>query len=808
MMEENKNQTSNQIETSNPNHTPKKKEAELNIVDLFFYLLHSWKWYLLSLTVFIGLAYLRYARIENVYVSSLNVYLKDFSGTNGTGAVSSTVGFERFNSNINRVNVSNEKMKLASKRLLETVVSRLGANMSYKMKIGLRMQELYKRAPLSVCFVDSALYPTASLTATLKDYRTVVLSDFDGNKWASMQVPMNRMVKTPAGRIIIRPTKEDAPALFGAPIYVTKSPIRDVARAFHDNLLVTQEIDESSNPTSVLTLKIHDLSPDRARDVLATLITVYNENAIKEKNRIAVNTASFINNRIAIIGQELGNVESDMAAFQTSNKVMDIQSSTAMYMNKSQQYSQSLEELDIQMRMARYVKSYLANPAKGQELIPSNLGLKDADVQSQIAQYNALKLRRDRLAGDESGSNPVVLDLGKTLAALRHSIIRSVDNVMSNIRLQRNELSRGNVSTQAQVATLPVKKKQYVSIERQQKIKDDLYTFLLNKREENALTQAMVDNNAQVIDTSDGDACPISPNRNKNLLLGLLAGLFLPTVVLLMRLFLDTRVRSRKDIVDALSVPFLGTIPLSNKSLKEIEKEGENGVIAEAFRMLRTNLTFLLQSHQGSAGGHVITVSSFLPDSGKTFITILLMRSLRMAGKRVLLVDLDLRKRTLSSYYHLSGQGMSNYLADESLTPADVIRRDPEGKHPDIIGAGHEAPNPAELLMNERLDGFIREVRGLYDYILVDNVPFGMIADSSITNRITDLTLFVVRAGRLDRRQLPQLEQLYSEKKLNNMSVVLNGAKSDGGKYGYGYDYGYGYGYGYAEKKHKKHILR
>lgn len=785
------------------NKARKKEEAEINIVDLFFYLLHGWKWYLLSVIVFIGLAYLHYARIENVYSSSLKIYLKDVSGTNGNSSVSSTVGFDRFNSNINRMDVSNEMQKLTSKRLLETVVLRLGADVSYKVKDRLRMRELYKRAPLSICFVDSALYPAASFKAVLRDYRTVVLSDFDGEEDRSIQVPMNQMVKTPVGRIIVRPTRYGTPVLFDTPIYITKSPISNVVYTFHDNLLVTREMDDSNMPTSVLTLKIHDVSPYRGQDVLAALIAVYNEDAIKDKNRIAVNTASFINDRIGIIGQELGNVESDMAAFQSSNKVMDIQSSAAMYMDKSQRYAQSLEELEVQMRMARYVRSFLTNPAKAQELIPFNLGLKDADVQSQIGEYNMLKLRRDRLAGDENDSNPVLLDLNKSLTALRYSIVHSVDNAISNMQMQKDELMGHNVSTQAQAATLPIKRKQYISIERQQKLKDDLYTFLLNKREENALTQAMVDNNAQVIDTSDGDTCPISPSRNKNLLLGLLMGLFLPTVIPLMRLFLDTRVHSREDIVDVVSIPFLGTIPQSKKSLREIETEGENNIIFEAFRLLRTNLTFLLQSHRDTAGGQVITVCSFLPDSGKTFITILLMRSLIMAEKRVLLIDLDLRKRMLSNYYRFKGEGMSNYLADKSLTPQDVIHCDPDSKLFDMVGAGHVAPNPAELLMGERLDRFINEVRCQYDYILVDNVPLGMIADSSITNRITDLTLFVIRAGRLDRRQLPELEQLYHEKKLKNMSVVLNGAKTNGGKYGYGYSYGYGY----AAKQQKRPLF-
>jgi len=347
-----------------------------------------------------------------------------------------------------------------------------------------------------------------------------------------------------------------------------------------------------------------------------------------------------------------------------------------------------------------------------------------------------------------------------------------------------------------------MKQKEYLSIERQQKIKDELYTYLLNKREENALMQTMIDDNAQIIDTSDDDFSPISPNRNKNMAIGFLFGFCIATLILLIRMLTDTKIRSRKDVEEGVSVPFLGAIPKSEDS-KDTSQEHENGIVPEAFRVLRTNIAFLLKN---KTGAHIITVSSFNEGSGKTFVVTRLAKSLMMNKKRVLLIDLDIRKGTLSRICALGKPGMTDYLADDTLTVEDIIHRKvKDSTRPDMIGAGTVAPNPAELLMSHRLDELIKEVSAQYDYIVVDSVPVGMVADAAIIDRIVDLTLFVIRAGRFDRRQLPDVEQMFDQKKLTNMGIVLNDVTLEHNRYGYGYGYthGYGYGYGYGEERKK-----
>ena len=534
------------------------------------------------------------------------------------------------------------------------------------------------------------------------------------------------------------------------------------------------------------------------------MIAVYNEAALKDKNQVAVNTANFINERLVIIGQELGDVETDLETFKRVNQVVDIETSANMYMNESQKYNTDAFELETQLRLAGYIKEYLTDPKNDTELIPANTGISDMNIENQIARYNTAKLQRDKLAGESSESNPVVEELNNLLRATKQNIIRAVDNLIVSIEVKRTDAQSREQRAQGRVAAIPTKERQMLSIERQQKIKESLYLFLLNRREENALSQAMADNNARIIDSAEATGFPIAPRRNRILLLGILAGVAMPALWCLGILFMDTRVRSRKDLEGVLTVPYLGEIPLDREGGKKGKSRrvpavygSEGDIVAEAFRILRTNMQFMARHGRPM---QVITFTSLNEGAGKTFISGNLAMSFVQAKKRVILIDLDIRRGTLSHIYRLQKRGMTNYLADASLTADDIIQHQEKF---DIIAAGNIAPNPAELLMDERLDQLIAELRKRYDYIVVDSVPIGIIADATIANRIADLTVFVARAGKLDRRQLPDIEQIYQEQKLHNMALVLNGAdyRHRYGYHYYGYYGHYGYRYGYGKKK-------
>lgn len=780
------------------NNSSNKNDQGLNIVDLFMYLASQWKWFLLSILICGGIAWYNYARAPLVYFRSATVIIKDPSNK------ASTSGLDRFDNFINKVNVANEILQFRSKKLMREVVQRVHADVSYQIKDGLRSNELYNESPVLVSLPDALPEQSFSFTMTLKDAKTVTLSDFSGiEAKPSYEVALNDTVAIIEGmNVVVTATNYLRDSWLNTPIRVQKLPVESMVNYYKNALGIQQEEEEAS----ILTLALKDSSPARAEDVLNTLITVYNEEAIKEKNQVAVNTANFINERLIIIERELGNVESNLESFKQRNQIVDIASSAGMYMTESQKYNADAMELETQLRLANFIKDYLTDPSKETDLIPSNTGISDMNIENQISLYNAAKLKRDHLIDDSSVNNPVVQELNNSLRAMKQSIIRAVDNMIVSLNVKRNDAQNREMRAQDRVTAIPTKERQMLSIERQQKIKEALYLFLLNKREENALSQAMADNNARVIDGAEGSNAPISPNRNRILLLGLLVGIALPGAVCLAILFMDTRVHGRKDIEGVTSVPYLGEIPLDKEAMKDhrkkvmaVKEQGDD-IVSEAFRILRTNMAFLSKKDKPA---QVITFTSFNTGAGKTFIARNLSMSLAYLKKRVVMVDLDIRKGTLSRHFGHYHVGVTNYLSDNTVKVDDIIQHQ-EGF--DLIPAGILAPNPAELLMDNRLDELMSELRTRYDYIIADNVPVGLIADATIANRIADLTIFVVRAGKLDRRQLPDIEKLYQEKKLKNMALVLNGANPE--RHGYGYSYGYGYGYGYGTKKKKTFFLK
>lgn len=776
------------------NPSSRKNDTGINLVDLLAYFASKWKWFLLSVLVCGGIAWYHYARSPLVYFRSATVIIKDPSNK------TSTTGLDRFDNIINKVNVANEILQFRSKKLMREVLQRLHADISYQLENGLRSNELYNQSPVLLSFPDALPEQHFAFTVTLKDKKSLVLSDFTGiDVKSDFTVEMYDTVTLSQGmRVVATPTNYYSDSWTGTPIRVAKLPMESMVNYYKSALGIQQEEEESS----ILTLALKDGSAARAEDILNTLINVYNEEAIKDKNQVAVNTADFINDRLIIIENELGGVESELETFKQRNQIVDIASSAGMYMSESQKYNTDALELETQLRLANFIKDYLTDPAKETDLIPSNTGIGDMNIESQISLYNTAKLKRDHLIDDSSVNNPVVLELNNSLRAMKQNIIRAVDNMIVSLNVQRSDAQSREMRAQNRITSIPTKERKMLSIERQQKVKEALYLFLLNKREENALSQAMADNNARVIDGAEGSNSPISPNRNRILLLGLLVGLAIPSLACLGILFLDTRVHSRKDFEDIVSVPYLGEIPQDKEAgkLNEQEspfllaKEQRDSTVSEAFRILRTNMAFMARKDLSQ---QVIIFTSLNEGAGKTFISKNLGMSLVLAKKKVILIDMDIRRGTLSRQFHLKKIGLTNYLADNTLLAEDIIQHQ-DGF--DIIAAGAIAPNPAELLMDERLDNLVTELRRRYDYIVVDSVPVGIIADATISNRIADLTIFVARAGRLDRRQLPEIEQLYKENKLHNMALVLNGADLHR-RYGYYGYYGYSYKYGYGKKK-------
>ena len=783
---------------------------QVNVIDLFFYLLPRWYWFFLCIAVCVGFAYWKYARTPMVYRSDATVIIKD------PGNSRSTVHMDNYSGLINRVSMSNEILQLQSKQLMSEVVKTLDADINYTVHERLRDIELYDRTPVRMFIVrDGAEFEYFKAKVHIDDPYFVRLDiGLDSLVTARLQ----DTVSIKGTKVIFKPTGLYVSYL-GREITIEKYPVASATAAYLSRIKITQ----AESDGSILNLSLQDYSLRRASDILNTLVEKYNEDAIREKNRIAVNTASFINERLVIIQEELGDVEGELAHFKSSERIMNVDEAASGYLSESKRFSEEIVKVETQLRLAEYLEDYLRTSFNSYETVPVNTGLEDANIDRAISEYNTLILQRDRLIEASSKDSPAVRQVEASLMPLRQNILGFIDNLRTSLTIRKKDLSSREQESIRKFTTMPSKAREILSIERQQKIKETLYIYLLNKREENALTQAMVDNNAWMIDSASGSSVPIYPSRNKMLLLALLLGIFVPAVILISRLFIDTKIRSRADIVAAGDLPFLAEIPETKNKRRKKAKKGQalppvaeydnsSKVFKEAMRMMVTNIDF---AKPDNCKCPVLMTSSFNAGAGKSFVTRNVAACLADAKRRVIIVDADLRKRSISEFFGLRHKtsGLSNYLVDKDMSLDSVIHSNVlDGV--DLIPAGHVPPNPTELLSRERFLLLLEFLRARYDYILLDGTPVNMVADSMVLSPLVDMNLFVLRSGYADRRQLPMLSELCTKGQLRNLSIVLNGTnirKIYGYSYGYGYGYGYGggyYGYGEGRKALIHRIIR
>lgn len=787
----------------------KSSGSGINFKDLMYLCLAKWYWFVISLAILLGFAVLHLLTTPPVYTRSASLLIKEDSKGNSLSNSAGVLGdLDLFQTN---TNVNNEMQSLQSPAVMYDVVKRLHLDINYTANGTFYKQVLYgQTCPYEVEFFDLQDNEGASLTILpASGNKGVELTGFvrgEEKSDQSVKALFNDTVSTPVGKLLIKP-------MTGAetckePVYVSRSGLQSATAAYSSKLNVSLNDEKST----VINLSLEDVCIQRAEDVLNTLIAVYNENWVKDKNQIAVSTSMFINERLGVIEQELGHVDENISSYKSENLLPDVQAAASMYMTQSSETSSQILALNTQLAMTRYVRNYLTGGNSRNQLLPANSGIESSGIEKQIADYNALQLQRNNLVANSSESNPLVVDMDQSLQNMRRAIISSIDNHITTLNTQLRALQQSEKQTTARIAANPTQGKYLLSVERQQKVKEALYLFLLQKREENELSQAFTAYNTRVIMPPTGSMVPTAPNKKKFLLIAFALGLFIPVGVIFAREQLNTKVRGRKDL-ESLSMPFAGEIPLTGgkkgkrKENKEetantvMIKQGSRDIINEAFRVLRTNLEFMLDA--GNTGkADVILFTSFNPGSGKTFLAINTAASFSLKGKKVLVIDGDLRRGSLSHYLHSHVKGLSDYLGKREENPQTLLQEMPGYPGLHILPVGTIPPNPTELLAEPRLSTLIEQMRAEYDYIFIDCPPIEIVADTQIIEKLADRTLFVVRAGLLERDMLPELQRAYQEKRFKNMALILNGTEGGGNRYGYRYGYKYGYHYGYGSKNY------
>lgn len=569
------------------------------------------------------------------------------------------------------------------------------------------------------------------------------------------------------------------------------------------------QVEPVSKTTTIAQINVQNAVRQRGIDFILRLVEIYNRDANDEKNEVAQKTAEFIEERIAIIDRELGTTEDTLASFKQRARMTDLQSNAQMALQETSRYEQQLTENATQISLIRDLANYINHPSHSDEVIPAHVGIQDPNLAQVINQYNTLIVERKRLLRTSSESNPAVIHLNSGIDAMRTTVQTTVDGVLRGLQMEEKNLMREARKHEGRISEAPTQEKEYLSIARQQEIKANLYTMLLQKREENAMTLASTASNGRIIERPMAGKEPVSPPRKAYMMAALLIGIMIPTAGIYLKEQLQYRIENREDVEKITDIPILAELPKSEtkpdgKGSIVIE-ENRNGLMEEAFRTLRTHLLFMLEG-----GQKVVMITSSRPGEGKSFVSGNLAVSLAYLGKKVIIVGLDIRKSGLDRVMGIPSHthGITNYLSHPTENPLHGLIL-PSGIHPDldILPRGSIPPNPTELIARPALEKAMDELKQQYDLVILDTAPIAMVTDTSLISRVADMGVYVCRSDYTPKAAFQYINIWQKQQPHLKLATVINSIDLSKRKHQihltYGYKYGYGqhYGYGYQDKE-------
>ena len=770
---------------------PQQSEPTLNLEEQLFKYLKHWKWIVLSVIIALVGAYFIIRYSVPRYGVSATILIKDDRKGGSELDVFSDLGIITGGKNT----IDNEIAILSSRTLSQNVVRDLEFNVSYFVEGRIISPEAYKNSPIKVLFTDKkeAFYhkdatfivtPISEkefeLSGTLKDNRR--------------KYSFGQKIDTAFGTFII--VNNFSKTISGNPITVQITSVARKAASYNARLLA----ETTGKKTSIIKLSITDPIPEKGIDFLNGLVGQYNKDAAEDKNEIAQNTSEFIHKRLGIISKELDSVERDAESFKKANRLTDLSSNASLSLSSSAEYDRQVAENETELKVTGYMLD-LVKKITNDDLIPANVLSEtgNSSASGLISEYNKLILERKRILTTATESNPMVKSMTAQIEGLRESIKESLNNTQTSLKITQRDLMRQEAIFSGQVGQVPTNERKFKIIARQQQIKESLYLYLLQKREETAISLAVTSPKAKVIDAAYPTGM-VSPNAQLIYLLALLIGLLLPVGIIFLLDLLDNKIHSRHDIEKSTSIPYLGDIPLSDYT--DGGEYDSRSPTAESFRIILTNLEFMLaQTKPGVA--KTIFITSTMPKEGKTFISVNVAKTLALYGKKVLLIGMDLRHPKFAEYLDIkSNVGVSNYLSSDKYALKDIVFKHENFDDLWVMPSGAIPPNPAELLNSGKVAEIFEQFKSEFDYIIVDTAPVSLVTDTLLLKQYADVFVYAVRANYLKKAALAVPESLHRDNKLPNMSILLNGLDYNK-SYGYGYGYGYVYGYGYGKPEEK-----
>lgn len=787
--------TNNQSSFSNTSSS-----QDFNLKKILSSYTKRWPWFLLSLLLALSLAYIYIRYTTPQYEAYAKV--KIVSDEEGAGAGAVFKDLSMF-SDAEATRIEDEVAVVTSRTIIKDVIEELDLNIQFFVQGRIHETELYDNAPFNMNFIET----DSIINNSWLNFYIEPLSDVEFNYKSYEDDTPKRMefgqrIQTRIGGIVITPKSEDVSKIIGKEIRVQINPISSLV-PYYKYKIKLEPIEKNSR---IIRVSMQDPVKSKAIDFINTLINVYNKNTIREKNIKSKNTADFIDARIKLIEADLAKVDDVAESYKTGNRLTDVASEANMYLGVSSQSEQELNMVKNELNTINFMKGQLGEPGDSFDPLPTNLGLADGSITSTAAKYNELLTERQTRLRSSSEKNPIIINLDEQLSTLRNSLRQSLDNSAKTVKLRMNSLQNQLSKVNSKLYAVPGQTRELRDIEREQGTKEQLYLYLLEKREEATISLTATSPNAVVVEDAYAYSTPVSPNKKIIYIASIFIGLLLPFSIIYVRDLLDNKIHNKEDLDGAVrNITVLGEIPrLKFGSVNNAYvQKNDRSLLSESFRIIRTNFDYVRRARNVKAYDNVIFVTSTINGEGKSFFSSNFALTLANTGKRVLLVGADIRNpntdiiKTKDKSSAGAEVGLTEYLNDDSINVKETINTfDFDGNKIDLILAGKTPPNPAELLMSDRMKPLFDEVSVDYDFVIVDTAPAMLVTDTLLISQFAGHTIYLTRAGYTEKSILNFTKELHEKNKLNGMMLVVNDV--DQSNFGYGARYGY---YAANEKK-------
>lgn len=783
-----------------------EEDGNEDLKETIYKYLYFWPWFVGAVLIALILAglYLRYS--TTIYQTSTEIKIlsdeENGMDLSGLGDASAMFG-------MSEVNLENEIQIITSRRILKQVIKSLNLNTEYYTVGQVKDSELWKdEIPFKVDWnIPDSLKtndegsPQIYIDFVSNSEFMISTEDIESSKKHTFGDQIS--IDNYTFEIVLNPYYEGAFTDFSQNTYAfSYIPTEKLLGGFAA-ILTVQPMGEKSE---ILNLTITGENASKNEAILNELVQQFNEDGIEDKRAISKNTGEFIEKRLINLSKELDTVETGLVNYKQQSDLVTVQSTATQLFSKEGSSEIKRFEVETQLAITKSFKDALVN-GENFSLLPANMGIESGSINDLTATYNDAILARQKLLISATQKSPMVINLEDRLSRTKQNIIGSVNSYIGSLEISLDNLERRESTASSKLSTIPKKQMRIRAIERQQAIKEKLYMFLLQKREEAALSYAITSPTIKIVDYAYTQDQPVAPKGKIILLAAIILGVLAPFGFLYVRFLLNTTIESKEVVEKELpNIPIVAEIPQLEKDSVDVIRPNDRTVLAEAFRILRTNINYFKPKKHVDDQGQVIYVTSTIKGEGKTFTAVNLAITLASTNKKVLLIGSDLRNPQLHRYIKKDKNtfGVSSYLFDENITLSELIIKDPfKYGNLDVVLSGNIPPNPAELLLNGRYEELLKKAKTKYDYVLVDTAPTILVTDTLLISSMADITVYMMRAGVTDKKLLDHVKQLYQKQKLHNIGIVINGLEEKGRN---GYNYGYGYGYG--EDKLKKNRFK